>query len=194
MLVNDILETILSAVSSSVNSLIWMKISLCFFVAKQSLHLVVSNRTYLYLISSEKWQHFGKWSRKSSLILLEEMTQDYQIIVLLIFKFWHKPMCSFPKLFEIYLGWRVNLWVSWSSVWVICNNPRITQVPEPMGPACLLLHDEFAVMPSLLLVILHICLCILGKSLPYLLQRLPVVKLLLCFPVITNDAIGWVYL
>lgn len=70
--------------------------SLCFFVAKQSLHLVVSNRTYLYLISFEKWWHFGSSSRMSFLILPGEVTQHYQITALLIFKYSlsiHFPNC-----------------------------------------------------------------------------------------------------
>lgn len=121
-----------------------MRNSLRFFVAKQSLHLVVSNRTYLYLISFEKWWHFSNSSRKSSLILPDEGTHHYQIRVLLIFEYWRKPSHPFPKLRSTRGRWMcvcVCLFAASQCLESICHNRRIT--------GYWILHDQFILCSSM---------------------------------------------
>lgn len=70
----------------------------------------MSNRTYLYLKSFGKWWHFSNSSRKSSLILPNVVTRCYLITALLIFKYWHKPICSGAEEFVCVLIRLLNVW------------------------------------------------------------------------------------
>lgn len=69
----------------------------------------MSNKTYLYLKSFGKWRHFSNSSRKFSLIFPNAVTH-YHITALLIFKYWHKPICSGADQFVCVLIRLLNVW------------------------------------------------------------------------------------
>ena len=187
-----------------------MRNSLRFFVAKQSLHLVVSNRTYLYLISFEKWWHFSNSSRKSSLILPDEGTHHYQIRVLLIFEYWRKPSHPFPKLrstrgrwmcvcvcvcvfLQLLSVWRASVITEGSLGTESCMTSSFSAAPwRACSYAWLLLLSRFG--PAFLACHSSFLSCILGESLPYLSLKLYGVKLWVSFSVISDSPIAWVYL
>lgn len=156
-------------------------------------------------MSFEKW-HFSNSSRKSSLILADKMTRNYQVTALLIFKYWHKPFCSFPKRFEIHQG-EMNSFLCldptsqclegiysnqndhlgtgtcmtssfFIALWRVCSNAWVFSLPR-FQPAFLARHSSYLSLHLEWVIAILVTEASRGETLDM-------------FSVIPNNPIGWI--